>query len=60
LFRGGDAGDLAARMAQFADSSRVEAMSEAAYADYWAQPATPARHLEELLAAYQGILRDHA
>jgi glycosyltransferase involved in cell wall biosynthesis len=60
LFRSGNAGDLAAKMAQFADSARVKAMSEAAYADYWARPATPERHIEELLAAYESILLDHA
>jgi hypothetical protein len=35
-------------------------MSEAAYTSYWANPATPEQHLDELLAAYSGILSQHA
>jgi glycosyltransferase involved in cell wall biosynthesis len=59
LFRRGDAADLADKIVAFADDARVKAMSEAAHANYWAHPATPELHLDELLAAYSGVLSEH-
>ncbi len=58
LFRGGDARDLAAKIALLADRARAQAMSETAYARYWARPTTPENHLDELVEAYGAILSE--
>jgi glycosyltransferase involved in cell wall biosynthesis len=58
LFRGGDARDLAARIAALSDDARARAMSETAYARYWARPTTPEVHIDELIEAYRAILAE--
>ena len=55
-FRSGDVEDLAAVLAAFRDDATVSAMSRAAYLAYWADPPTPARHVERLTAVYSSML----
>jgi glycosyltransferase involved in cell wall biosynthesis len=59
-FRSGDAAALAARLAQLTDDVLAGWMSEAAYARYWAAPLTMGRHLDALLAIYEGARQEIA
>ena len=60
IFRAGDHDDLLSRMELTRDDSTVRAAGEAAYGEYWASPADPARHAEELLSIYADVLRHEA
>lgn len=55
-FRSGDAGDLARALRAMQDDERVRSMSNAAYAAYWRDPPTLARHVERLEIAYRAML----
>ena len=55
-FRQGDAADLARALLQMQDDARVTEMSNAAYARYWADPFTIARHCARLEAVYAQML----
>jgi glycosyltransferase involved in cell wall biosynthesis len=52
IAKAGDAADLARVLAQLGDDGVVAAMGHAAYARYWADPFTEARHQMRTLAAY--------
>lgn len=55
-FRSGDAADLARALKTMQDDAVVRRMSNAAYAAYWRDPPTLARHVERLERAYRGML----
>ena len=54
-FRRNDVDNLAEALRRFAGAD-VAALSRAAYADYWADPATLDRHVDAILALYRGLL----
>lgn len=54
-FRSNDVDNLAEALRRFA-ATDVEAMSRAAYASYWAAPATLDRHLDAILSLYRGLI----
>jgi glycosyltransferase involved in cell wall biosynthesis len=56
-FRAGDAADLAEKLRRM-DDGAAERMGRAAHARFWADPPTPARHLEQTLALYAQVLGD--
>lgn len=56
LFRTGDARDLARALMRLKDDDLVLRMSARAYEDYWRNPMTLARHIEETLAVYEKAL----
>ena len=55
-FKFGDADDLARALTMMQDDAVVRKMSNAAYAAYWRDPPTLARHVERLEKAYRGML----
>lgn len=55
-FEGGDAEDLARALRQMQDDAMVRRLSAAAYASYWADPRTPEKHIEGLLAIYRSMI----
>ncbi len=55
-FKSGDANDLARALKAMQDDEVVRRMSNAAYAAYWRDPPTLARHVERLERAYRGML----
>lgn len=55
-FKSGDVDDLARALAALCDDARATAMSHAAYRAYWAEPRTLERHVDGLVAIYQGML----
>ena len=54
-FRRNDVDNLAEALRRFV-AADVAALSRAAYADYWAAPATLDRHVDAILALYRGLL----
>lgn len=57
-FKSGDVADLARALKAMQDDATVRRMSQNAYADYWRDPPTLARHVERLEKAYRGMLVD--
>jgi len=57
LFRGGDAADLAEKMAQLQDNDLVARLGRRAYEKYWENPSTMERHLAALEDCYRAVLR---
>lgn len=55
-FKSGDADDLARALKTMQGDDIVRGMSQAAYAAYWRDPPTLARHVERLEVAYRGML----
>ncbi len=55
-FRTGEAASLAEALVGMADDARVERMSHAAYATYWANPPTLQRHVAAILGIYRALL----
>jgi glycosyltransferase involved in cell wall biosynthesis len=58
-FRGGDAADLAQKMAMLRDDASVARMGQNAYQRYWKNPHTLQRHVELLENCYLSVLRGH-
>jgi len=56
IFRTGDVADLERALREMADPDRAAQLGARAYECYWANPATMARHLEELLPVYEQML----
>ena len=56
VFRAGDLADLRERMRLTRAASVVRAAGAAAYKEYWAAPADPISHANELLAIYASVL----
>ncbi len=55
-FKSGEAADLARALTAMQDDDTVRRMSHAAYAAYWRDPPTLARHVERLEKAYRGMI----
>ncbi len=55
-FERGSVAGLAEQLRACADSTLVEALSRAAYDDFWSAPPTMQLHVERLLATYEEIL----
>jgi len=55
-FRNGDAADLARALRVVQDDRFIIAASAASYAAYWSDPPTLERHIERLVAVYEGML----
>ena len=55
-FKGGDAEDLARALTRLQDDALVARLSAAAYAQYWADPRTPERHIAGLLSIYRSMI----
>lgn len=58
-FRGGDADDLAAKLALLRDDDVVDGLGRAAYDRFWADPPTLERHIQRLEATYYQVLAAH-
>jgi glycosyltransferase involved in cell wall biosynthesis len=55
-FRGGDVDDLARALRQVGDDALVSRLSRAAYASFWSDPPTLARHVERISGVYDAML----
>jgi glycosyltransferase involved in cell wall biosynthesis len=55
-FKGGDAEDLALRLNEIRDDTLVSRLSAAAYANFWSDAPTLARHVERISAVYHSML----
>lgn len=56
LFSAGDEESLAQAITRLKDASVAERMSLATYERFWADPPSTEKHVEELLAAYEGVI----
>ncbi len=56
-FRSGDAEDLARCLRLAMDDARIADAGKAAYAAFWSDPSTAARHTAGLIGIYRSILR---
>lgn len=54
-FNSGDADDLARAIRVMGDDETIARMSAAAYADYWRDPPTLARHVAQLVVIYRDM-----
>jgi glycosyltransferase involved in cell wall biosynthesis len=55
-FRGGDVSDLAGALERIREDALIRRLSASAYASFWSDPPTRARHLERITAVYYGML----
>ena len=55
-FKSADPEDLARALKQLSDDGVAARMTQAAYADYWAAPASLARHLDAIESVYAQVL----
>jgi glycosyltransferase involved in cell wall biosynthesis len=55
-FKGADAEDLALRLNEIRDDTLVSRLSAAAYANFWSDAPTLARHVERISAVYYSML----
>ena len=55
-FKSDDADDLARALTLCGDDTRIAALSQAAYAAYWADPPTLETHVARLTAVYRGMI----
>lgn len=60
LVDGGDVAGLTAALERLKDDASAQAMGEAAYRRYWADPLTTQRHVERTIAAYHMLLAGSA
>lgn len=56
IFPSGDGDSLYRSMARLGDDASVAAKGQAAYQQYWANPADPRRHALDLLAIYDAVI----
>jgi glycosyltransferase involved in cell wall biosynthesis len=59
-FKGGHADDLARALRQVGDDALVSRLSHAAYASFWSDPPTLARHVERISVLYNAMLARRA
>ncbi|MEA2856421.1 MAG: hypothetical protein QOH98_742 [Methylobacteriaceae bacterium] len=59
-FNGGDVDDLARALRQVGDDALVSRLSHAAYASFWSDPPTLARHVERINGVYDEMLARRA
>ena len=59
-FNGGDVDDLARALRQVGDDALVRRLSHAAYASFWSDPPTLARHVERINGVYDEMLARRA
>jgi glycosyltransferase involved in cell wall biosynthesis len=55
-FKNGDAGSLAAALTRLKDDRLVETLSQGAYASFWRNPPSLARHVAAIVRIYRGML----
>lgn len=56
LFSAGDPESLAQAIERLKDAKLAEKLSEATYEKFWADPPSTEKHVDDLLAAYEGLL----